>query len=378
MTESEQGPGSVNRRLDRLRAVVAEQGLDGLIVSRTEDQRYITGFSGHADYDSVLLVAPRTAGVVTDSRYWQIAEEQAPSLSLIKLQAGKYQLADAVKDFSEANGLKTIGFEAHHVTFHHYTNLKKAARKAHVKLKPVQDLVKNLRALKDEGEIEQIRRAVDLTDAALSHFLTRVRPGMTEKQAAWIIEAFMREHGAEGNAFDPIVASGPNAALPHAELTDRALEEGEPITIDIGARLAGYNADLTRTITLGYATDKFRKIYGIVLKAQLAVEKKARIGMTGKQVDRIARRVIEKAGYGNEFGHGTGHGVGLAVHEFPRAGRASRDRIAENMTLTVEPGIYLPGWGGVRIEDLVVFRREGIEVLSHSGKDPVVVNHEEQ
>jgi Xaa-Pro aminopeptidase len=197
---------------------------------------------------------------------------------------------------------------------------------------------------------------------------------MTELQAAWLIEEYMRRHGAERLAFDSIVASGPNAAKPHAEPGERELRAGEPITIDIGARVEGYNSDMTRTITLGHATEKFNEIYNIVLKAQQAVEKKARVGMSGKQVDRLARRIIEKAGYEKEFGHGVGHGVGRMVHEFPRAGKTyAREKMEPNMLLTVEPGIYIPGWGGVRIEDLVVFRDNGVQVLTEATKDPLVL-----
>jgi len=196
---------------------------------------------------------------------------------------------------------------------------------------------------------------------------------MTEKEGAWIIESYMRSNGADRLAFDSIVASGPNAALPHAEPTEREFQLGEPITIDIGSQIDGYNSDMTRTITLGHATDKFNEIYRIVLKAQQAVEKKAHVGMHGKQVDKIARRIIDKAGYEKEFGHGLGHGVGRVVHEYPRAGRLFRkDVIKPNMVLTVEPGIYIPGWGGVRIEDLVVFREDGIEILTQSTKNPVI------
>jgi Xaa-Pro aminopeptidase len=359
-------------RLERVRASLDELNLDGLIVSRNEDQRYLTGFSGHADYDSVLLIAKGDVRTATDSRYWGIARQEAPTLPLMQIKRGEYDLTDALRDFADQNGLRTLGFETQHVSVARFKDWQKALRKAHAKLKSAEDLIKRLRAVKDENEIEQIRRAVKLTDEAFAYFLTQVRPGMTEKEAAWLIERFMREQGAEGMAFAPIIASGPNAALPHAEPGERALQKGEPITIDIGARLDGYNADMTRTITLGYATDKFREVYDVVLKAQLAVEKKARVGMNGKQVDRLARRLIDKAGYKEEFGHGVGHGVGRVVHEFPRAGKTFRDRIDPNMTLTVEPGIYLPEWGGVRIEDLVVFRENGIEILTQSTKEPVV------
>jgi Xaa-Pro aminopeptidase len=363
----------MSSRLERLRAKLDELNLDGIIVSRNEDQRYLAGFSGHADFDSVMMISKTDARVVTDFRYWEAAEKEAPSLKLVKMERGKAEIPAALYDFALQNNLRVIGFESQHLTVHRFKEWQKAARKAGVKLKPAPDVIKSLRAWKDNDELDKIRRAVQIADGAFAHLLKNVRVGMTEKEAAWLIEVYMREHGAERLAFDSIVASGPNAALPHAEPGDRALQEGEPITIDIGARVDGYNSDMTRTITLGHASDKFREIYRIVLKAQQAVEKKAHVGMTGKQVDRLARRVITKAGYEKEFGHGVGHGVGRMVHEFPRAGKSyGKERIEPNMLLTVEPGIYLPGWGGVRIEDLVVFREDGLEVLTQSTKEPLV------
>lgn len=362
----------MSSRLERLRKKLDELGLDALIVSRSEDQRYLAGFSGHADYDSVLLVSKSDARIVTDFRYVQAAETEAPSIRVVKIERGKFEIGDALRDFARENSSRVIGFEPQHVNVHRFKQWQKGAREAGAKLKPAEDVVKQLRAVKDAEEIEQIRRAVQLTDDAFAHFVSVVRPGMTEKQGAWIIESYFREHGAEGNAFDPIVASGPNAALPHAEPTERAIQLGEPLTIDIGARMDGYNSDMTRTIILGHTTEKFNEIYAIVLKAQKAVEKRARVGMKGKQVDRIARRIIEKAGYGDNFGHGLGHGVGRVVHEFPRAGKLYKDVIEPGMLLTVEPGIYIPGWGGVRIEDLILFLRDDVENLTRSTKDPLV------
>lgn len=360
-------------RLEALRAKLDELKLDGIIVSNNADQRYIGGFSGHADYDSIMLISKKDARVVTDFRYWEAAQEQVPTMTLVKRIRGEYDLSDAIRDFALENRLRAIGLEAQHVNVYQFKAWQKGARKGGAKLKPTEDVVKRLRAAKDEDEIAKIRTAVKLTDDAFAHLLKNIRVGMTEKQAAWLIESYMREHGAERVAFDPIVASGPNAASPHAEPTDRELREAEPVTIDIGAQVDGYNSDMTRTITLGHATEKFNEIYGIVLKAHLAVEKKARVGMNGKQVDRIARRIIDKAGYENEFGHGVGHGVGRVVHEFPRAGKTYKKEIIKpNMLLTVEPGIYIPGWGGVRIEDLVVFREDGVEVLTQSTKEPLV------
>lgn len=362
----------MNSRIEKLRAELDELKLDALIVSRNEDQRYLGGFSGHADYDSVMLISKNDLRVVTDSRYWQSAEQNAPLFKLMKIKRGEYDIGDALCDFAAENNVHTLGFEPQHVNVARYNEWKKAARKANVRFKPTEDLIKNLRAVKDEGEIERIRRAVQLTDAAFSNFLTQVRPGMSEKQGAWIIESYFREHGGDGNAFAPIVASGPNAASPHAEPTDRAIQVGEPLTIDIGANVDGYNADMTRTITLGHATEKFLEIYAIVLKAQTTVEKKGHVGMKGKQIDALARRVIDKAGYGENFGHGLGHGVGRVIHEFPRAGTIYKDVMQPNMVLTVEPGIYIPGWGGVRIEDMVVFHENGLEILTQSTKEPLV------
>ncbi len=358
-------------RLGALREKMNELGLDALIVSRNEDQQYLTGFSGHADFDSVLLISQTDARIVTDFRYVEAATRQAPALPVMKLERGKYEIGDALRDFAQANHLRIVGFEPQHVNVFRYKQWQKTARKAGVKLKAAEDVILQLRAVKDESEIGRIRRAVDLTDAAFAHFVSVVHPGMTEKQGAWIIESYFREHGAEGNAFDPIVASGPNAALPHAVPSDRQIQLGEPLTIDIGARMDGYNADMTRTIILGHTTAKFDEIYNIVLKAQLAVEKRARVGMKGKQIDRIARRIIEQAGYGENFGHGLGHGVGRVVHELPRGGKSSQDIVKAGMLLTIEPGIYIPDWGGVRIEDLVVFRDDGVEVLTRSTKDPL-------
>lgn len=363
----------MNERIEALRAKFDELKIDGMIVSANADQNYLAGFNGHADYDSIMVIAKNDMCVITDFRYWQVAEQEAPRMRLIKSERGKLEQPQALADFAKQNELREIGFEAQHVNVYRFKEWQKALRKVGAKLKPTTDVIKALRAWKDAAEIDKVRRAVQLTDDAFSHLVSRIQPGMTEKQAAWVIESYMREHGADRMAFDAIVASGPNAALPHAVPGERTFNVGEPITIDIGAQVDGYNADMTRTITLGHATDKFNEIYRTVLKAQLAVEKKAHVGMNGKQVDLLARRVIDKAGYEKEFGHGLGHGVGLVVHEFPRAGKTyKKDVIEPNMLLTVEPGIYIPGWGGVRIEDLVVFRADGVEILTQSTKEPVV------
>jgi Xaa-Pro aminopeptidase len=362
----------MNIRLDKLRAKMVEHKLDVLIVSRRENQKYIVAFAGGADFDSILLISANDASVATDSRYWTIAEEVARGFHLIKVKRDEYDLKDAIRDFAVSHKAQTVGFEANHVNYVRFRTWKKAALQAHARFRPTENLVEQLRAVKEEAELAIIRRAVALTDAAFAHFCSNSRPGMTEKQGAWVIEAFMREHGGDRIAFDLIVASGPNSAKPHAEPSERPFQRAEPVTIDIGVRLDGYNSDMTRTFCFGEAGDKFKEVFAVVLEAQHLAEKKARAGVRGKQVDAVARRIIEKAGFGENFGHGLGHGVGLQVHELPNANRKSKDVLAANMTLTVEPGIYIPGWGGVRLEDLVVIRPDGVEVLTKAKKDLVV------
>lgn len=359
-------------RLDQTRAKMAENKLDVLIVSQRENQHYLSNFAGGADFDSILLISAGEARIATDSRYWVMAEQAAPGFRLIQVKRGEYDIKDAIRDYASETSAHVIGFEAKHLTYTRYRDWQRALRKVHAKLRPTENLVELLRAVKDEAELAVIRSAVELTDAAYAHFCRTANVGMTEKQGAWMIESFMREHGAERIAFDLIVASGPNSAFPHAEPTDRAFQRGEPITIDIGVKIDGYNSDMTRTFCFGEASDKFLQVHKVVLKAQEAVEKKTLAGLKGKQVDALARRIIDRAGYGENFGHGLGHGVGLQIHELPNATKKSQDLLAPNMTLTVEPGIYIPGWGGVRIEDLVVIQPDGVQVLTKASKDPVV------
>lgn len=359
-------------RLDRLRSKLADRGLDVFIVSQRANQQYLAGFAGGADFDSILLVSSTSASIATDSRYWLAAEQAGSRISLVKIKRGEYDLGDAIRDFAIGHHAKRVAFEAKHVTYSRFRDWNKAARAAHAKLSATENVVEELRAVKDPRELDIIRRAVEITDAAFANFCRTAQIGMTEKQCAWQIESFMRENKGDRLAFDLIVASGPNSAKPHAEPSDRAIERGEPVTVDIGVRIDEYNSDMTRTFCFGEAGEKFSEVFAIVRQAQEMAEKKTRAGLRGKQVDAFARRVIEKAGYGEYFGHGLGHGVGLEVHELPNAGRTSKDVLQPNMTLTVEPGIYIPGWGGVRLEDLVVIQEDGVQVLTSSPKDPIV------
>jgi Xaa-Pro aminopeptidase len=343
-------------RLDKLRQSLAQsdEGLDALLVYRPENRRYLSGFTGS---EAMLLITHERAVLATDSRYWEQAEREAPEFSLLLAAAGRP---------------KHIGFESTFITVDQLDQLTEAA--PDVKWIATKDLVEDLRVVKDESEIALMRRAARIADEGFEFLCRTLRPGMTEHEAAWELEARLRTHGADKVAFDLIVGSGPGGAEPHHHSSSRVIAAGEPIVLDLGAQVNGYNSDLTRTICLGQPKDdRFMEIYSIVLRAQEAALNGIQAGMTGIEADQLARDVIVAAGYGDNFGHGLGHGVGLAVHEEPRAGRLAEDVIPAGSTLTVEPGIYLPGWGGVRIEDLTLVDKNGVQLLSHANKEPLVL-----
>jgi Xaa-Pro aminopeptidase len=347
-------------RLTKLREALTTEGLDAILITQPENRRYLSGFTGST---GVLLISQDQAVLATDFRYYEQVEKQAPDFRLAKVTA---RFETLLPELIQQVGAKAVGFESAHLTVDQHQKWQEVAEG--FELVPTRELVEKIRAVKDEDELGKIRKAIALSDEALAHIADFIEPGMTEKEVAWELEVFMRTRGAERLAFDTIVGSGPNGAMPHATVSERVIQAGEPIVIDMGAVIDGYHSDLTRTICAGRADDKFREIHAIVLEAQLTAERDIRPGMQGKQADGIARQVIEQAGYGENYGHGLGHGVGLAVHEKPGVGRLSEDVLEPGMVFTVEPGIYLPGWGGVRIEDIVVMREDGVEVLTQVSK----------
>ena len=348
-------------RLDALRQQLAEHKLDAILITQPENRRYLSGFTGSA---GALLISHNAAVLATDFRYYEQAQQEAPDFRLVR--AG-YDLLKHLPDLLQELKIQRAGFEAHHVSYAFYQELIEAT--PDVTWEPTNGLLEELRAVKDEDELAIIRRAVELADKALAEVWPLVRPGITEREVAWQLETALHHLGADDTAFEIIVASGPNAALPHARAGDRQLQTGEPVIIDMGARVDGYRSDLTRTMTLGEPDARFREIYTIVREAQEAAEAGLRAGMTGKEADHLARSIIEAAGYGEYFGHSLGHGVGLAIHERPRLSPRADDVVLRaGMVTTVEPGIYLPGWGGVRLEDIVVITEEGVEILTRSPK----------
>ncbi|MBA7618199.1 Aminopeptidase YpdF [subsurface metagenome] len=350
----------IKGRIEKLRHKLAEAGLDAILVSQGENRRYLSGFTGSAGF---LLISEGKAIQATDFRYVEQAQGQAPDFEIFQIQG---ELPVWLPDLASSLNVKRIGFEAGNISFSTYRRL--AATMDEKRLVPTEEMVESLRAVKDERELELITRAVELTDDAFEAIAPRISPGMKEKEVAWEIEKLLREKGSESLPFPSIVASGPNAALPHATPSERPILDGEPVVIDIGARIEGYCSDLSRTICPGNKDKTFAKVYDLVLGAQLTAIATIEAGMSGEQADALARTVIEQGGYGEAFGHGLGHGVGLAPHEQPRLGRGSSTVLSDGMVFTIEPGIYVKGWGGVRIEDLAVMEKGKVRVLSKAKK----------
>jgi Xaa-Pro aminopeptidase len=354
----------MNKRLERLREALVEKNLDGMFISQPDNRFYLSGFDGSAGY---LLITKRDTLLATDFRYLEQVKMQAPNYTLFRIAGG---VSEWFPSLTGETGIKALGFESGDITHAMYRQLTEALKTAgsSIQLIPVEGPVESLRTVKDTDEIELIIKAVGITDSAFEYIDSTIRPGMTELEVAWQLERFQRENGSESMPFEIIVASGPNSALPHAKPTGKKIKNGEPIVIDMGARVGHYCSDFTRTLCLGQPDDTYKKVYDTALGAQLAAISLIRGGISGKEADSFARTVIEEAGYGDEFGHSLGHGTGLAAHENPRVGPNSNDILSDGMVFSVEPGIYIPGWGGVRIEDLAIIENGVIDVLSKGRK----------
>ncbi len=352
----------IDSRLCRLRNTLASREIEAVLISRQENRYYLSGFDGSAGF---LLVTAARQILATDFRYLEQASKQAPGYEVFRT-AG--DLADWLPGLAGDLGLTKLGLEADDISFVVYQRLAGVLAQCRLELVPQEGLVEAQRAKKDPEEIELISQSVAISDAGMEHIISAIEPGMTENEAAWELEKFLCDKGSQPLPFAIIVTSGENAAMPHARPSNRAIRRGEPVVIDIGARVAGYSSDLSRTICLGSPDDVFKKAYGAVSDAQEAAIDGICSGMTGKQADALARDVIGRAGYGAAFGHSLGHGLGLSTHEKPHLGPNSSDTLADGMVFTIEPGVYPAGWGGVRIEDTVVLENGRIRVLSRATK----------
>ena len=358
-------------RLKILRKKLTGKTPDMLWIVQPENRRYLSGFKASDtqlnESSGSLFITRRKANLITDSRYTVEAENEAVDFRVIT-QKGTFQ-EELIKRIKEAKG-KYLGFEEDHVTWNLHKQLSSKLKKSqiHVQLKPLNGLIEKMREIKDESEIDLMEKASDMMSKVLNSVLETLEPGQIEKEIARRIENYSFEAGAEGMAFDSIVASGPNAALPHAVPTDRKIRKKDHIIFDVGLKVDGYCCDMTRTIFMGTPDSKIKEIYKIVREAQLAALEYVKPGEISTKPDSIARDIIRKAGYGDYFGHSLGHGVGLATHEAPRLSPRDPVTLKEGMIVTVEPGIYLPGRGGVRLEEMVAIGKNGPRILTKNDR----------
>ena len=372
-------------RIERLRALFDEAKIDGFLISQPESRFYLSGYTGHdlppRDSAGYLMIGKGGALLLTDPRTSEQAENEANEYKTIVYSANArvgQRLVESVQEL----GITQLGFESIHLPYSIWESFSEAlGEKGYeaadgtkvpgpgVAMVPVKDLVDKLRITKDTAEMSDLQAAIDVLDDCFMHLVkNELRVGRTEKEIALAVEQYLQSRGAT-TSFPSIVASGPNSSMPHAVPTDRPLQEGEPITIDIGAMVNGYCSDMTRTVCIGTPSEKLREIHALVLQAQVTAEQNIKHGMTGKDADALARDYLAEMGYGESFTHGLGHGIGLEVHEPPSLSiRGSETKLEAGMVFSVEPGIYLPGWGGVRIEDLVVMEGESVRVLCRSPK----------
>jgi Xaa-Pro aminopeptidase len=356
--------GRRSRAADR----VADLGLDTLLVTSLVHVRYLTGFTG--SNGALLVGADGAATFATDFRYVEQSGRELPDVALLVDRRSATALVHAAVAAGQGGRVR-LGFEAEHLTVAEHADLALAAPTAD--LVGTRGLVEQLRVVKDEDEVAALRAACAVGDRALAGLLPTLRPGLTEVEVGHALEDLMRVHGAEAPAFDTIVASGPNGALPHHRPGPRALERGDLLTLDFGARVLGYHADMTRTVAVGVPAAWQRELYDVVAAAQRAGRHALTPGVPLADLDAAARSVVEVAGYGPQFGHGLGHGVGLEIHEAPLVGPGAAGTLDAGSPVTVEPGVYLPGRGGVRIEDTLVVRDGGAELLTTSSKELLVV-----
>jgi len=333
--------------------------LDGLLLTGLPNIRYLTGFSGSS---ALLVISQRDVVLITDFRYQtQVADEVGDLARVViepsSLWTGLWQ------QLAQMGGLQVLGFETAHILHRDFQRLNEAGSRW--QWRPTVDLVETLRERKDESEIACIANAANVATTALERTLPQVRVGMTELSVAGILERELRNAGSEGFAFPSIVASGPRSALPHAHSSARELGSGDFLLMDFGAVVDGYCSDLTRTVVVGTASEEHRCVYEVVRVANQRGAQGVRAGMSGRDADALARDYIERAGYGPLFGHSLGHGIGLEVHEAPRLARTAEGVLAEGAVVTIEPGVYRPGWGGVRIEDDVVLGADGPRLLTN-------------
>ena len=342
-------------RIAKLRAKLHEQELEGILISAPPNRRYLSEFTGSAGY---LLVTLEQTILGTDFRYTEQAENEARGWEVRRIGGGNKVLPTILAE----TGITRLGFEADDLSVAAHSSLQNSMKE--LKLVPTTDITSGMRAVKDDDDLAPLVQAIQISDEALSTTLTNMEPGTTEAAMAWLFEQRVRELGGSGVSFPTIVATGANGAMPHHQPGACTLANGDLVVVDCGALYSGYCSDVTRTVAIGEVGPREHQVHAIVKEAQQAAVEEIRSGMTGQEADAIARRIIAKAGYGANFGHSLGHGVGLEVHERPHVGPTSSEILEDGMVFTIEPGIYISSWGGVRIEDVVILENGRCKVLS--------------
>ncbi|MDV6377843.1 Xaa-Pro peptidase family protein [Sporosarcina sp. GW1-11] len=351
-------------KIEKLRKLLEEQQLDALLITNPYNRRYMTDFTGSA---GTAIISKNDAVFITDFRYMEQANDQLTGYRIVQHTGTMIrEVANQVKEMK----LATLGFEKEHLSYSQFEMYEKAVE---AQLVPVAGLVEKLRLIKTPKEIEVLKQAAAIADAAFIHICSFIKAGKTELEIANELEFFMRKQGATSSSFDIIVASGERGALPHGVASDKVIETGDFVTMDYGALFNGYISDITRTVAVGEPSAKLREIYEVTLHAQQLGVEKIKPGMTGIEADAITRDYIKSKGYGDAFGHSTGHGIGMEVHEAPALSFRSETVLVPNMAVTVEPGIYLPGIGGVRIEDDILITETGNERLTKSTKELLIL-----
>lgn len=354
-----------NTRIAGLREAMKQQQMEAVWITNDVNRRYLTGFTGSSGY---VLITADHAYLLTDFRYMTQAAEQARDFVIVEHGPS---VNENLKQLLQEAGIGRLGFEEDHTAYSTYRKYESDLKPC--ELVPVKGMVEDLRMFKDDGELEVMKAAADLADKTFLHMLELLKPGVSEWDMALELETFMRKHGASGPSFETIIASGERSAMPHGVASSKIMQNTEFVTMDFGALLNGYCSDITRTVFLGEPTAKHREIYDIVLEAQMHTLEHLKPGMTGREGDALARDIIARYGYGEQFGHSTGHGLGMEVHEQPRLSKLSDTVLQPGMVVTVEPGIYIPGFGGVRIEDDVVITDTGVRRLTESTKDLITL-----
>ncbi len=357
---------SFNNRISKLRQTLGDMNLNGIYVTNLTNVRYLTGFTGSA---GSVLVLENDQYFFTDGRYIEQSKEQVTNCTIHIVGAAHYL---AIKDKALIpKGLK-IGIESPFVSVNLFDNILTSL--PHITWEKVNDIIGVIAAVKDDYEIESLKTAIEITDQVFTEIIPELKIGAVEKNIAAKISYLFKMHGAEGDSYDSIIGSGYLGALPHATPSDKQFKDGDFVVMDFGALYNGYHADMTRTVVIGSATSKHKEIYDIVLKSQLAGINAAKAGITGQALDGVCRKVIEDSGYGDKFIHSTGHGLGLEVHTYPRISSYNTKPLLENYVITIEPGIYLAGWGGVRIEDDCLIQKDCCIPLNKSTKEMLILN----